>query len=113
MLEDVTVDCGATLHLTCPVYGGDNLVITEWYKDGKMIEIKSGTHFSIATQHSDDGMYHCVALQGGQRIASNVARVNIKGISGFMRHYCNHVMLIYCSCCQLFKSRGKAHCRRH
>lgn len=80
MLEDVTIDYGDTLQLTCPVYSGDNLVVTEWYKDGKLIDMKSGTQFSVISQHKDTGMYHCVALQGSQRITSNVVAVKIKGI---------------------------------
>lgn len=96
MLEDVTVDYGATLHLTCPVvHGGDDLVVTEWYKDDELIDIKSGTDFSITSRHRDDGMYHCVALQGGQQITSNVVRVRIRGILfSSCDTYCDHTFVV-------------------
>ena len=80
MLKDVAVDYGETLHLTCPVYVSDDLVVTEWYRDGRLIGIKFGTHFTIVSQHKDDGMYQCVAVQGGQHISSNMIRVKIRGI---------------------------------
>ena len=80
MLEDVTVDYGNTLHLTCPVYGGDDLVVTEWYKDAEVIDIKMGTQFNIISRHKDAGIYHCVALQEGQQITSNKIAVKIRGI---------------------------------
>ena len=96
MLKDVAVDYGETLHLTCPVYVSDDLVVTEWYKDGRLIGIKFGIHFTIVSQHKDDGMYQCVAVQGGQRISSNVIRVKIKGTYSSYWSYCNTV---FCSCC--------------
>ena len=89
MLKDVTVDYGTTLHLTCPVFVSDDLVVTEWYKDGRLIGIKFGTHFTIVSQHKDDGMYQCVAVQGDQRISSNMIRVKIRGIYSSFSPYCN------------------------
>lgn len=96
MLEDVTVNYGTTLHLTCPVYSSDNLVITEWYRDAKLITVKSGTHFTTVSHHKHDGMYHCVAIQEDQRITSNVVRVKIRGIFS-LKHldYCNNLFFVF------------------
>lgn len=94
MLKDTTVDYGATLYLTCPVYSGGDLVTTEWYKDAKLIAIKSGLHFTIVSHHRDAGMYYCVAVQGDQRITSNTVRVNIRGIFSSSKLYCNYVVLL-------------------
>ena len=99
MLEDVTVDYGKALHLTCPVYGGDDLVVTEWYKDAEPIDIKMGTQFNIISQHKDAGMYHCIALQKGQQITSNVARVTVRGILTLINHTVVICLSFYCSCC--------------
>jgi len=80
ILEDVTVDYGDTLHLTCPVYSGNDLVITEWYKNTKLIAVQSGLYFTIVSHHRDAGMYYCVTIQGDQRVTSNTMRVNVRGI---------------------------------
>lgn len=80
MLKDLIVDYGTALHLTCPVLSGGNPVTTEWYKDGEVIAIKSGIRFITISQHTDGGMYHCVAVQGDQWITSNVFKVKIRGI---------------------------------
>ena len=92
MLQDVAVDYGTTLDLTCPIYVSDDLVIVEWYRDGILIDIKYETHFTITSQHKDGGLYHCVAMQRGQRISSNVIRVTIKGICNSCQSYCDVVM---------------------
>ena len=93
MLQDVAVDYGSTLDLICPiVYVNDDPVIVEWYRDGILIDIKYETHFTITSQHKDGGLYHCVAVQGGRRISSNMIRVKIRGICNSCQSYCDVVM---------------------
>ena len=80
MLEDTIVNYGSILHLTCPVfYTGGLPVVTEWYKDSKLIRLGHEMHFTTTSYHGDSGMYHCAVIHDDNRVMSNAATVQVKG----------------------------------
>jgi len=79
MLEDTIVDYKSILHLKCPVYTGGQPVITEWYKDSKLIKLGYDMHFTTTSYHMDSGVYHCVVILDDIRVMSNAAIVTVKG----------------------------------
>ena len=79
MLEDTIVDYESILHLTCPVYTGGRNVITEWYKDSKLIKFGHDMYFTTTSYHKDSGVYHCVVILDDNRVMSNAAIVTVKG----------------------------------
>jgi len=79
MLEDTIIDHGTTLYLICPIYiGDDQPVITEWYKDSKLIKLGYDLRLTTSS-HRDSGVYHCVVILYGNRVMSNSATVTVKG----------------------------------